>query len=69
MHTGGGGGIKVYPPSEIFAKLVNENAINAPPKNCDGKAKNEGNRWKPPAHACLFVRDKEERMNETFRSG
>ena len=29
MHTGGGGwrGIKVYPPSEIFAKLVNKNAI------------------------------------------
>jgi hypothetical protein len=28
MHTGGGeGGIKVYPPSKIFAKLVNKNAI------------------------------------------
>jgi hypothetical protein len=29
MHTGGGvrGGIKVYPPSKMFAKLVNKNAI------------------------------------------
>jgi hypothetical protein len=28
MHTEGGeGGIKVYPPSEIFGKLVNKNAI------------------------------------------
>jgi hypothetical protein len=27
MHTGGGGGRKVYPPSKIFAKLVNKNAI------------------------------------------
>jgi hypothetical protein len=31
MHTGGGeggrGGIKVYPPSKIFAKLVSGNAI------------------------------------------
>jgi hypothetical protein len=28
MHTRGGeGGIKVYPPSKIFAKLVNKNAI------------------------------------------
>jgi hypothetical protein len=28
MHTEGrGGGIKVYPPSKIFAKLVNKNAI------------------------------------------
>jgi hypothetical protein len=29
MHTGGGvrGGIKVYPPSKILAKLVNKNAI------------------------------------------
>ena len=25
--TQGGGGIKVYPPSKIFAKLVNKNAI------------------------------------------
>jgi len=27
MNTGGRGGIKVYLPSKIFAKLVNENAI------------------------------------------
>jgi hypothetical protein len=28
MHTGvRGGGIKVYPPSKNFAKLVNKNAI------------------------------------------
>jgi hypothetical protein len=30
MHTGGGGGeggIKVYPPSKMFSKLVNKNAI------------------------------------------
>jgi hypothetical protein len=27
MHTGVRGGIKVYPPSKIFAKLVNKNAI------------------------------------------
>ncbi len=32
MHTGGvrgerGGGLKVYPPSKFFAKLVNKNAI------------------------------------------
>jgi hypothetical protein len=26
-HRGGEGGIKVYPPSKIFAKLVNKNAI------------------------------------------
>ncbi len=26
-HRGGWGGIKVYPPSKIFAKLVNKNAI------------------------------------------
>ena len=32
MHTGGGGqgGIKVYPPSKIFAKLVYKNAIKHP---------------------------------------
>jgi hypothetical protein len=27
MHTGGRGGIKVYPPSKILATLVNKNAI------------------------------------------
>jgi hypothetical protein len=30
MHTGGGGqggGMNVYPPSKIFAKLVNKNAM------------------------------------------
>jgi hypothetical protein len=27
VHRGRGGGIKVYPSSEIFAKLVNKNAI------------------------------------------
>ncbi len=29
-HREGVGGIKVYPPSEIFAKLVNKNAIKTP---------------------------------------
>jgi hypothetical protein len=27
MHTKGGEGIKVYPPSKMFAKLVNKNPI------------------------------------------
>jgi hypothetical protein len=39
MQTRGGGveGIKVYPPSKIFAKLVNKNAIKH--QKCDPSPK------------------------------